>query len=319
MSDDRGRQLVRRNTPPASGRPSLERPSLFSGMEDDGVTPVADDQLQRVRILAALETARRNTTERGVRSRAAAVSARQWQTRVLLAVLLAGVVAVFTSFGLILLDRRAQASSMEAAIRDQVMPKVVATRDADTHDQANVPADDPSADAAPGQATGKAAGNPLAALIVPKTDTPPVVPAQPALSAAAIIEDVPPAAGPTPPPAMTAAPVAPVVSATPVARVAQPAKVVKTAPSTAAPTPRATRKPNADQDVALIEAMLVHNERKAGAAPRPAPAASSQGELTAALKQTCAAQHGAARATCRARFCVANPTASACHTDPGTP
>jgi hypothetical protein len=342
LSDDQGRQLVRRSTPPASDRPSLERPSLFSGMEEDRSVPVVDDQLQRVRILAALETARQNSAARGARSRAAEASARQWQTRLLLALMLAGVVALFTSFGLILLDRHAQSASMEAAIRDQVLPPgASASGMAD-----NTSPTPPSEGSRP-----REAGNPLAALIVPASAAPSEAPQDTATAAATIIDAAPPAAGPpvvaiVPPaptpgvaPALTPAPGPAVATAMPPATVPATASTTTPAPATprtrvataavprpalAAPAqaPREAAEPSGarprrgDQDVALIEAMLVHNQRKAASA---APAASTQSELTVALQRACPGLQGAARATCRAKFCVANPKAAACHADPGTP
>lgn len=85
-----------------------------------------------------------------------------------------------------------------------------------------------------------------------------------------------------------------------------------TATTTAASTKRQNTRQ--DDDVALLEAMFAHTRTRPaapGAGPAPTPALSVPEEL-----KRCASLGGAGAATCRARICVQNPTAAACHQDP---
>jgi hypothetical protein len=85
-------------------------------------------------------------------------------------------------------------------------------------------------------------------------------------------------------------------------------------PTTAAPAARhGNSSARQDDDVALLEAMFAHT--------RTRPAAPSAGAAPAALSvadelKRCGSLSGGAAATCRARICVQNPAAAACHQDP---
>lgn len=307
MSQNHGGRLARQPTSDKPGRPSLDRPSLFAGMDNEDSTFGGDTQ--RVRILSTLESARRPagrkklTKIHGITKK----KRRHWQTKVLLGLLGIGVLTLLTSFVMVVRDGH------NAPARTESEPGNKPTSST------------PAAKRLNGALTPGAsdANNPLAALIAP-----PAHPAQPQLAhQAAVIENV----ISTPPPAPPAAAHEPVKQAAPsMAPQMSPHKPPMTAQVTAAvttnkPTASATMPPQAmptsvapaatrraqnskgqDEDVALLEAMFAHTR------PRPVAAAVSVADE---LKQRCGSLSGADAATCRARICVQNPTATACHQD----
>jgi ABC-type uncharacterized transport system permease subunit len=73
---------------------------------------------------------------------------------------------------------------------------------------------------------------------------------------------------------------------------------------TARASPQAASNRN-DEDVALLEAMFAHTGTH-----KPPFSASDE------IKRQCGQLSGADAATCRARICVQNPSAGACHPEP---
>jgi hypothetical protein len=311
LSLNRGGQLRRQSFHSSRDRPTLERPSLFAGMEDDS-SPLHEGDTQRVRILSTLESARRTSSGRKSRRlpEIQGITRRRrqpWQTRVLIALMGLGVLALLASFIMVILDGHG-----ETAQRHQETGK---TPDASTRPA--LPSG--TARATPvGRAPGPQADNPLAALMPtpPRTQTPAptqtavietVAPAMPAPRAAPpVIERSAEPQAPAPKTTIAAAPSAATVPAA--ARDKSGLDMVKAIASrqdtSAAKRPASQGKAH-DEDVALLEAMFAHTR------PRPAETVS----VSEQLRQHCGALSGAEAATCRARICVQNPTAAACHQD----
>lgn len=340
MSQNRGGQLVRQSTSDKPGRPSLDRPSLFAGMDNEDSTFGGDTQ--RVRILSTLESTRRPTGRKGLTKIHGITKKKRsnWQTKALIGLMGVGVLTLLTSFVMVIMDGHSSPARPEPG------NKPAAT--AEGIKRANGLAPKVTANTS----------NPLAALIAP-----PQHPAMaPTPQQAAVIENVintPPAEQPTEPKLASISP-APAHNTTPSGSSAikpvdlsrQTTSVATAPPTVAAPKlaaatpaplqpaakvqpqapahdsatrastsgsgnldtklsmpPPAKRTPaskSKDEDVALLEAMFAHTR------PRPAPATLSVAEE---LKQRCGSLSGAEAATCRARVCVQNPTAAACHQD----
>lgn len=315
MSQNHGGRLARQTTSDKPGRPSLDRPSLFAGMDNEDSTFGGDTQ--RVRILSTLESARRPTGRKGPTKIQGITRKKRsnWQTKALLSLMGIGVLTLLVSFVMVVVDGHATPAKPEPA------NKPAAAAPEARHVTGLTPK------------TTVDARNPLAALIVPVQ---PVAKASAPVQAA-VIENVisaPPSAHPLEsklasvrPPAnqasnaiSQAAPhTAPKVAATstttlPLTNTTKPAATTLPTPSPTATevakiaTPPVTKRPpnskGKDEDVALLEAMFAHT--------RPRPAATSVADE---LKQRCGSLNGADAATCRARVCVQNPTAPACHQD----
>ncbi|TAK93969.1 MAG: hypothetical protein EPO09_10910 [Aquabacterium sp.] len=333
MSQNHGGRLARQTTSDKPGRPSLDRPSLFAGMDNEDSTFGGDTQ--RVRILSTLESARRPTGRKGPTKIQGITRQKRsnWQTKALLGLMGIGVLTLLISFVMVVVDGHAAPAKPESTNK----PAAAA----------------PEAKRVNGLAPKVAAdtSNPLAALIAP-----PQHPAiAPAPTHAAVIENVnsaPPAASPLgrlaaqpAEPRPASASVHPSASPDTAKQVAVASQATNTAKQTAthtapqmtanksgqalaanhgtsttevagdglgatakAVTPPAAKRSQAskskDDDVALLEAMFAHT--------RPRPAATSVADE---LKQRCGGLNGADAATCRARVCVQNPTAAACHQD----
>ncbi len=301
MSLTRSRQLVRQAPPRRLERPSLDRPSLFAGMEaGDSIVP-EDDELPRGGILSTLESVRQRKPMPGRRSRSPSKTS-VWQSRALMGLMGFGVLALLGSFIMVVLDGHAsrQTADLTAAAEQAVLQS------------ADAPSSPGAAPMLPGlEAVPPPAAGPLTTATSPE--------ATPAPSSAAVIENAgtsPLAAlGTGPAPASPAAAVNAAAQAVPpqtetprhapVSRAAPPA-VAKAEPSTTPPKAKRSAKHPADADVALLEAMLSHTPSRAGAASPAIPVAEQ-------LRKSCASLSGAAAATCRARICVNNPGAPACH------
>ncbi|MBI5925229.1 MAG: hypothetical protein HY836_06480 [Aquabacterium sp.] len=297
MSQNRGGQLVRQSTSDKPGRPSLDRPSLFAGMDNEDSTFGGDTQ--RVRILSTLESSRRPTGRKGLTKIHGITKKKRsnWQTKALIGLMGIGVLTLLTSFVMVILEGHSSPAKPESGNRPAVTSEGIK--------RANGLAPKVAANTS----------NPLAALIAP-----PQHPAMaPAPQQAAVIENVintPPAMQPTEPkvagvnPAPT--PLQPPAKAQPQAPVHDSATRASTSGSGNLDTklsmpPPAKRTPaskSKDEDVALLEAMFAHT--------RPRPASVSVADE---LKQRCGSLSGAEAATCRARVCVQNPTAAVCHQD----
>jgi len=161
LSQDHGGQLVRYNPPKRPGRPSLDRPSLFAGM--DNQDSVLDDDMQRVRILSTLESARRPLRSAPSRKRRSDKLGKGWQAKALMTLMGAGILALLASFAIIVTEGHVSNSKVDEAMQSQVLgtaAKVAATSAASAA-RATTTTD------AHGTAPDAAQNNPLAALIAP--------------------------------------------------------------------------------------------------------------------------------------------------------
>lgn len=303
MSQDQGQQLVRHLPPVKPAHPGLGRPSLFAGMGDDD--SCFDGETQRVRILSTLESARRPVrsvpSKKMRRDRRAATFS--VSSKVLMAMMGIGVMALLTSFVIVVLNGHETSSKVEAAMQAQVKLPADLASDTPLAKTGQQPASVKSA-ASRGDASSN---NPLAALIARS-------PVQPEPQAA-VIENIQrtPAVSPAVP-AATGKPATPMTS---VAQASAPhvakagpvpvAKQLATETVAAKPVKTVRRNDNAlrhDEDIALLEAMFAH----AGSRKAPVSAAEE-------IKNRCGALSGPEAATCRASVCVQNPSASVCHPD----
>jgi hypothetical protein len=180
LSHDQGRRLARHHTPGHPGRPALDRPSLFAA--DDAHNSVLDDDTQRVRILSTLESARRPVRMAPSKARRLQRQGSGWQVKALLGLMGAGVIALLTSFVLVVVDGHTTSTQVEAAMVEQAAKSGQMTVEqpapasaALTKAVSTPPPSGKQAD----KATAKPdANNPLAALIAPAA-APPSAPASP--------------------------------------------------------------------------------------------------------------------------------------------
>jgi hypothetical protein len=351
LSHDHGRQIVRHQPQGRAGRPALDRPSLFAG-QDAQNSVLDDDDTQRVRILSTLESARRPVRVAPSKARRQRrQGAGSWQFKALIGLMSVGVIALLTSFVMVVVDGHANSARLEAPMVEQAaksgqMPAQPAAPARHT-DQRNTKAAPAGAD------------NPLAALITP--------PASTAAKPEAKVAQAEPRA--TSRPAAEASPQTAVIET-----VSTPAPLPKTAPIAAAfasaATPLAPRAVSASASAAETpsagttakaparSAMASANEAKstAPAASKPPvdtlaiqralnvpPAAGGKSARNARndedvalleamfahtgarkppvsvaeeIKRQCSQLAGAEAATCRARLCVQNPSANVCHPEP---
>lgn len=324
MSQDPGRQSARHHMLRKPSRPSLDRPSLFTDTENQD--SVLDDDLQRVRILSTLESARRPQRHASSQSRRAQRKGNAaWQAKVLIGLMGAGILALLGGFVLVVMDGHSQTARMEEAMRVQVYT---------SGDGQNLPASNPAQQAAPVAGTAPS-GNPLAALGprpagAARADQPFELSLAASAAQPAVIENVSSAQASAP----KEAPAAPAIRVTlptlPANSWPKPAPTAQSdtaavAPLKQAPTSgvppqaagngasaraghnasRANQHTRTDEDVALLEAMFAHT------GPRKKPAVN----VSEQLKTQCGGLAGASAATCRARICVQNPSAAECHQD----
>jgi hypothetical protein len=340
VSPTRGRQIVRQAPLKRLERPSLDRPSLFAGMEaGDSIVP-EDDDGPRGGILSTLESVRQRKPLHGRGDAGSRQVGGLWQNRILWGVMGAGVVALLGSFAMIVSEGHSRSMAIqEAAIERAVMartplPVTKEVRDLNvlaapaaggmaplspsTSGTGNATTTaDPSA--APATATATATATIVDAGLAQPGPTPVGVVATPSLKAtAAPASPVPPmpALSPLPPSAAVVTDLrAPTPAAVPHTTAARPemapgraaAPVVAKAQDKPA-SPHNKRK-HQDDDVALLEAMFQHAQTRSGA-PAASPSVADQ------LKSNCGKLSGAAAATCRARICVSNPSAAVCHDSP---
>ncbi len=319
---------------------SLERPSLFAGMEDDDVDDVDAD---RVRLLSTLSSRVGGKADRGRRDAGragrvrrhgragsgAALWASPWWSRSLFAAMALGAIAVLYSFVQVVRQPHAMSARALVATHAPIASNANATAataatDLNALDPTAAGADiDPAhartAATASAEAPSAASFQDVAAMASARIEVmaPPVVaPTSPAtaptpgptLAALAAPAAEPPLASPT-----SAGPTVQTVHPTHAALVARaaadaarlnaPASSV-TQPSTHPNTAReASTRTRANEDVALLEAMMKH------ASARRAPPSSAE------ALQACAALQGADAAVCKAKACVQHPTAAQCHSD----
>lgn len=242
-------------------RPDLGRPSLFADFDQDSVEDV---EPQRIRLLSTLES-QRGARARPRGQRRPTGSAHPWLTRALMVLMALGMLVMLLSF-MQLLRRPPPALPPVTEVRASTPPPVSA----------------------------------------PPTSTERIA----ALTEAAEIIDTEPPAGGLPQAATVAATASSIVPTQPT----QPTHVTTSlAPndaesanrslkaSTARKAPAVREARAAQDDVALVEAMLAH------AGPRKAPPSPTE-----ALRQ-CGTGTSPETSVCRARICVQHPSLAACH------
>ena len=289
---------ARPQAPRQAAHAALERPSLFAQPHEGDEDP----DMQRVQILSTLESARRPSrpvpSTRRKSRRPSAPGAGHWQAKALIGLMAAGLLSLLASLVLLLFDKPDAPPAPSGAAAIQVDRQ-----------------------------------NPLAALVVARTDASPARAAPP--PEAALIENLPadpmaaltqasaplfpiddavlPLPDAAAPPKLAAPAIAPQaalpdmgVAPTAVAHAMPPRSPPVALPKADKPAPRRAARTESE-DVALLEAVLAHTATR-GAATPPVP-------VTEALQQ-CEKRSGGAAATCRARICVQHPGTSACHDGP---
>lgn len=260
----------------------LERPSLFADFDQN---EVEDVEPQRVRLLSALES-QRGRTPRPRSRRTPTQSRSPWATRGLMIAMGLGVLIVLISFIEVLRRPPPPKALPQTQTQRQLHAPSAATANA-------------TATAATQAATNSAMN-----------------------AAAEIIEiDAPGAGSPArtntvDAPATAAAPAPPVhkmlsTAAADVARLnADPSPPSSARPPSAKREGKESRDTRTrNDDVALLEAMFAHSGTRRAAAN----SATSTPSSTADALGQCGSASSADAAVCRARVCVQNPTAAACH------
>ena len=316
MSQHNGGRRVRQTLHHPSARHTLARPSLFAGMDSE--SPVLDGDTQAVRILSTLESTRQSTRiAPSKRLRIKLRLGKNWQLKALTGLMVTGVLTLLIAFALIVMNGHSAGGKPRDGGNESVQ-QAEPVKPSDTRF------------AAARQAARADRNNPLSALITTPASSAAAAAAFLPRHQAAVIENVSPSpvaqaveAAKLAPQQVAAAPAATPISSRRVANhisaVISPASAAAAASSvraidarayavmTNAKVPAKAAKPKSakDEDVALLEAMFAHTGN------RSAPAMSADEEI----KTRCNVQSGAAAATCRAKVCVQNPSAAACHPD----
>lgn len=284
------------------GPAGLDRPSLFADFDQN---EVEDIEPQRVRLLSALESQRGRTPR--PRSRRTPTQARSpWATRGLMIAMGVGVLIVLISF-IEVLRRPPPPRALPQAQAASAAAQAVTSRQGLAPALAAAPTAPSNAVAAAAEIIEVEA--PAAGLPEPATTT--------------VARTVPQATGATP---TSAPPVNKMLStaAADVARLnADTAPAAGTRGAAAKRDGRESKEgregsPRND-DVALLEAMFAHSGTRRAAPAAQAPTASARPATPPASTSTsealrqCGGASSADAAVCRARVCVQNPSASACH------
>jgi len=263
----------------------------------DSIVPEDDDH-PRSGILSALESARHRKPLPHIRGE----DVRQksaWSSRLLVGLMATGVVALLGGFIMVVREGHSEAA-VHAALAEAAATQA-ATASA----------------SAPAMAATTATTATTAAAVIesPAGNTLAVLPPPPAQAATQAATPTPTTAA-TAPLAVAAAATAPATATasrdtrrTAALAPAQAAAPVKATPGKAEASDkpaRTAKKRQADADVALLEAMFHHTQAHPPAAG-PGPSVTDQ------IRSACGSLVGAAAATCRARICVNNPAARACH------
>ncbi|MEY4764667.1 MAG: hypothetical protein RI907_1340 [Pseudomonadota bacterium] len=290
----------------------------------DSIVP-EDEDGPRGGILSTLESVRQRKAMPRIQAGKRRSGPSPWGQRALWGLLGVGVTSLLGAFVMVVHDNHAQNEAAERQMERQVIARMGQAQAA----SATTEVKDLNVLAAPAAGATSPAATPTPP---PSQAAPPQVDTQTLQTAASIVDT--PANVPTPPAA--AVPAAPAQTATTVATKTRPTPPVVSAPAVPPPAPPAppTAKATApspaptvaqadkparadkvakarehrrqDNDVALVEAMFTHSAKPTGA-PAAGPAVADQ------LRNQCGNLSGAAAATCRARICVNNPGASACH------
>lgn len=292
----------------------LDRPSLFAEFDQN---QIEDIEPERVRLLSTLESQRGRARRPVLSTRQRIAARRAWGTRLLLAFMAVGIVLVFISFVQVL-RRPAQATPAHDAVA-QGPAALAVPASAATVAVAALPSVAPSVvPSAPDDAaalietdptsTGPRATEPGAAVGAALTDAPSLASALPHTATTAA---TPTSRGATATATASSSPAPAPPVATMLAKAADDVARLNTRAPTRSPAsdiatgtsrPRDSR-PRAQDDVALLEALLAH------ASTKRAPPSAAEGLAT------CARLQGAEAAVCRARVCVQHPTATQCHSD----
>lgn len=337
MSQNRGGQLVRQSTSDKPGRPSLDRPSLFAGMDNEDSTFGSDTQ--RVRILSTLESTRRPSGRKGLTKIHGITKKKRsnWQTKALIGLMGVGVLTLLTSFVMVIMDGHSSPARPESGNKPAATAEGIKRTTGLAPNAAANTSNPLAALIAPPQHPAMAPAQQQSAVIENVINTPPAMqPTEPKLASiipapehnttpsgssaikpvdlsrqAASVATAPPTTAAPKLAAATPAPLQPPAKAQPQAPVHDSATTASTSGSSnldaklsMPPAKRTPARKSKDEDVALLEAMFAHT--------RPRPASVSVADE---LKQRCGSLSGAEAATCRARVCVQNPTAAVCHQD----
>ncbi len=288
LSPSRSRQITRQAPPRRLERPSLDRPSLFAGMEaGDSIVP-EDDDTGRGGILSALESARQRKPMPHIRGEDVRPKS-VWPSRLLVGLMATGVLALLGGFVMVVRDGHPQVAVHAPAAPDlAALPATGAGRPASTD---VLGASSPSAAVIESTASASPVVEQAGTATSPEASTAPVLALTPP----------PQAVPPVGPDAKAAAAKSHVAKA----EGAAPAQTTRSSAGGDKPA-RQTGKRQADADVALLEAMFHHSQT------RTPPSAAGPG-VAEQIRSACGSLSGAAAATCRARICVNNPASSACH------
>jgi hypothetical protein len=316
LSQHNGGRLVRQTLPHASARPTPERPSLFAGMDSE--SPVLDGDTQRVRILSTLESTRQSPRMApSKRYRLKVRLGKNWQLKALMGLMVTGVLTLLVAFALIVMNGHSAGSKRDGgneSTQDATPAKAPDTRLAATMQAARADRNNPLSAliATPAQGTSSAAQAlpRRQAAVIENVATSPVAQAVAAAKLEPQHVAVTPAATTPVSSRRVANHISAVISPASAAAAASSVRAIDARAyavmTNAKVQPKAAKPKNAkDEDVALLEAMFAHTGN------RSAPAMSADEEI----KTRCNVLSGAAAATCRAKVCVQNPSAAACHPD----
>lgn len=306
----------------------------------------AEEDMQRVRLLSTLESARKpqrrapSKSSRSARGRRAS-----WQVKASIGLMGTGVLALLLSFVMVVREGHPPAPALAVAAapspqagtadwRGEGKPPARSTGPLGVLQNApspETPSVQASAALAPRSGADMDAHTPErrpATIESILATAPPAAPLamphdSPSPSTQASLPPSPPVT-PAPSPATIASPAKGTASATP-----RPGPSASTATATAPADTRAAatrRKASSkDEDVALVEAMFEHASPRrqtalaAAAATNPSVGAKASPDSSSAvsdeLQRRCANLSGPEAATCRAKVCVQSPKAAACHAD----
>lgn len=308
----------------------LERPSLFAGMEDDDVDDIEADRVRLLSTLASRGQSKAPTGRWGAGRAGRSPGHRQpgsgvtlwaspWWGRALFTAMALGACAVLYSFVQVVRQPHAMSAQARAAVHAPSASAATSPAQVAVTEEADLDALAPTAAGAhiaPAHATSASAEPPDAASfqdvaamssarieVVPPMATTPLAPTTTPAQPPAVATDPSHKAAQADRQAQQAQAALVARAAADAARLNAPASASAQPPVRPAAAREAGARTRANEDVALLEAMMKH------ASARRAPPSSVE------ALQACAALQGADAAVCKARACVQHPTAPQCHGD----
>jgi len=268
----------------------------------DSIVPEDDDQ-PRGGILSALESARHRKPLPHIRGETVPKKS-AWSSRPLVGLLATGVAALLGGFIMVVRDGHSEAAARDAALAQAVATQAPAVSTTAAAREVNAlpaaAAGLPMASASTATATviEAPAANPLSALgVAPGLAAPVAAAAQVANPAVTQVVATGSARSP-------ATGTVPATTGRAITAKADSSPKTVTNAAGSDKVARVSKKRQADADVALLEAMFHHTQAHP---PAAGPSVTDQ------IRSACGSLAGAAAATCRARICVNNPSARACH------